>query len=299
MERDKATEHEPVASGDVMNAETRSGTPATVAVSASESHDVGAFGLSAGHLRDVVADIALEVLAADMDLAYGGDLREHGLTQLLFNLVVRYTRSEEMGTRTRITNHLAWPVHIAMPVEQIECLAAELRGTAELVLVGDDGTHLTLPERRGLRTRTPRPREWVEGLTAMRRFQRACTDARVVLGGQVAGYKGCMPGVAEEALLSLRAKQPLLLVGGFGGAARDVAETLGLAEPWRGSRHDWAGQSEIAGYTGADLNNGLSREENETLATTPFISQIVVLILRGLKRLSLRRNGDGEQPDHA
>ena len=43
------------------------------------------------------------------------------------------------------------------------------------------------------------------------------TRARIVLGGRVAGYKGRMPGIAEEALLSLQAQQPVFLLGGFGG----------------------------------------------------------------------------------
>lgn len=53
------------------------------------------------------------------------------------------------------------------------------------------------------------------------------SDARVVIGGRVEGYKGAMPGIAEEVLLSLKAGKPIFLVGGFGGCTRDLAETLG------------------------------------------------------------------------
>lgn len=270
----------------------RSPRPLTVAISASESPDLSAFGLGKGHLRDAVADMVLQVLAADMDISYGGDLRQYGLTRLLFELVPRYTSSEELGSRTRFTNHLPWPVHIGMPTERIERTAAEIREAAELVLVGKDGKPMTLEARRGVPTRTPGPDGWAAGLTAMRRFQCSCTDARVVLGGQVTGYMGRMPGVAEEALFSLRGRQPLFLVGGFGGAARDVAETLGLAEPWAGSRADWPGQTDFVDWTGDDLNNRLSREENELLATTPFVRQAIVLVLRGLLRLKADRVGD-------
>jgi len=58
---------------------------------------------------------------------------------------------------------------------------------------------------------------------------------------ELEGYRGTIPGIAEEASLSLEAGQPLFLVGGFGGCARDIAETLGLAERWAGSRDAWAG----------------------------------------------------------
>ena len=277
-----------------MSAEVQPSTPPKVAISASVSPDIGAFGLSEGHLRDMMADLAVHVLAADMDLAYGGDLRKDGFTELLFELVMRYTATRDWGRRTRVTNHLAWPVHIRTPVEKVECLAADLDGVAELALLGADGKRMTLQTRRGLRTREPSKTEWASGLTAMRRHQLSCTASRVVLGGQVAGYKGRMPGVAEEALFSIRARQPLFLIGGFGGATRDVAEVLGLAEPWTGSRKEWAGRREFEEWTGDDLNNGLSREENEILATTPLPSQVIVLVLRGFNRTRPdRTEGEG------
>ena len=51
----------------------------------------------------------------------------------------------------------------------------------------------------------------------MRRTMLAQTNARILLGGRVENYKGVMPGIAEEALLSLQVGQPLFLLGGFGG----------------------------------------------------------------------------------
>ena len=221
--------------------------PVTVAISTSDSPDMAALGLSEGHLKEATAELALQLLAAGTNLAYGGDLRAHGFTQLLFQLVLRYTSTSDLKSTVRVTNHLAWPVHIGTPVDRIEALAAELRGAAELVLLECDGLPLAMDTRRELPTREPSEDEWLSGLTAMREFQRTSTDARVLLGGQVANYKGRMPGVAEEALVSLRSGQPVFLIGGFGGCARDVAETLGLVEPWAGSRKRLAGPPEFRG----------------------------------------------------
>ena len=256
-----------------------------VAISTSDSPDMVALGLSEGHLREAMAELALQLLASDASLAYGGDLRAHGFTQLLFQLVMRYTSAADFESTVRVTNHLAWPVHIRISAEEIDALAAELQGTAELILLGCDGTTLTLDERRRLATREPSEAEWFSGLTAMREFQLSSTFARVLLGGQVANFKGRMPGVAEEALISFRSGQPLFLIGGFGGCARDVAETLGLVEPWAKSRSDWPGHGEFEQWTGQDLNNGLTPEENEHLASTPYIGNAVLLVLRGLHRL--------------
>jgi hypothetical protein len=108
------------------------------------------------------------------------------------------------------------------------------------------------------------------------------TQARIVLGGAVVQYKGLMPGIAEETLISLQAQQPLYLMGGFGGCARDIAETIGLVEPWATSRRNWQGQKSFSAFTGSDLNNGLTAEESATLARTPHVDQAITLILSGL-----------------
>jgi hypothetical protein len=94
-----------------------------------------------------------------------------------------------------------------------------------------------------------------------------------------------MPGVAEEALLSLQSEQPVFLLGGFGGCARDIAETLGLVDTWAGSREWWPGRAEFESFGSDSLKNGLSKEENRLLAQTPYTDQWLPLLLRGLGRL--------------
>lgn len=274
-----------MAGGRAIMSSAKQQMPMRVAISISDSPDMAAFGLSEGHVREAMAEVALQLLAADTNLAYGGDLRAHGFAQLLSQLVLRYTSTSDLKSTVRVANHLAWPVHVGTPMDRIEALAAELGWAAELVLLGCDGTPLAMDARRSLSTREPSEDEWLSGLTAMREFQLSVTDARVLLGGQVANYKGRMPRVAEEALVSLRAGQPVFLIGGFGGCARDVAETLGLVEPWTGSRNGWSGRRNLEAWTARDLNNGLSPEENEVLAGTPFIGQAVLLVLRGVHRL--------------
>jgi hypothetical protein len=91
-----------------------------------------------------------------------------------------------------------------------------------------------------------------------------------------------MPGLAEEALLSLEARQPLYLMGGFGGCARDVAETMGLISPWAASRSEWSNRATFKAFSVIDLNNGLTPDENAVLARTPHVDQAVTLVLRGL-----------------
>ena len=267
-------------------------TPPAVGISVSESPDLRALGLSDGHLRDAMAGIALHLLASGRSLAYGGDLRQHGFTELLAELMGRYEDHPRHGGTIVVTDYLAWPVHIRMTSNELATFSVEHEPAARLVFLTLDGARLALEQRLTLRAHDPHEDEWTKGLTAMRTTMRGDIQARVVLGGRVEGYKGAMPGIAEETSLSLEKGQPVFLLGGFGGCARDIAETLGLAECWAGSRGEWDGRRCFRKYSPDDLHNGLSREENVVLARTPHIQEAVTLVSRGLRRVF--SNGDGD-----
>ena len=264
----------------------------TVAISVSESPDMSVLGLSYAHLCDAMDRLALHLLASGASLAYGGDLRANGFTDLLFELVSRYQR-EESEVRIGVTSYLAWPVHVDKETDELKEISQSLAGTGELVCLTQNGHRLEPSEWNQRELHQPTDEEWATGLTSMRRVMREATQARVVLGGRVTDYRGDMPGVAEEALLSLKEGQPLFLLGGFGGCTRDIAETIELVEPRARAYPDWPNLQKFEAFSSSDLSNGLSEEENATLARTPHIDQAIVLVLRGLHRLKLlKENGD-------
>ena len=259
--------------------------PKTIAVSISESSDMDVLGLNNTHLREAFGEIALYLLADGVDLAYGGDLRQHGFTTLLFELCDRYRRDTRNKSTVTVTNYLAWPVHIAMPFAVLNKTTSYLRGFTRMDLVDLDGSKISFENRKGITSRNPSDKEWSAGLTAMRKLVCSETDAHVVLGGKTEGYKGKMPGVAEEVLVSFELNRPVFLIGGFGGCAGDIAETLGLVDAWTSDRPDWYCRRIFEHYGPDNLKNGLSLDENKILAKTPYISQAITLILRGLHRL--------------
>jgi len=266
----------------------------TIAISISESPDMPVLGLGDEHLQDAMAEMARHLLALGARLIYGGDLRQNGFSNLLFELVARHRRdADEDDTRTGVTNYLAWPVHIQQPVAELETQIVEVEDFAEIICLRIDGSSLPIEERRGLPSQVPTEQEWADGLTSMRITMMSSSDARIVVGGRVEGYKGAMPGIAEEVLISLKAGKPVFLVGGFGGCTCDIAETLGLIKPRTTSIPIWAGRTEFAGFTVANLNNGLTDEENATLAYTPHVDQAVTLILRGMMQLVKTGGAEG------
>ena len=256
-----------------------------IGISISESPDMRFLGFTDGHLKDAMAGFAIHLLSSGATLAYGGDLRGQGFTRLIFDLVLRYRPGQEA-----VANYLAWPVHATMKTKDIHELDDALQGFARLILVTLDGSPMSCKEHRTVSPNAVDDGKWCGGLTAMRQLMCVQTAARIVLGGKLEGYKGAMPGIAEETLLAIRAKQPVFLVGGFGGCARAIAEALGLADRWAGSRDTWQGRELFEESTEADLNNGLTSTENHQLATTPHIDQAITLVMTGLYRSRQRQH---------
>jgi hypothetical protein len=247
----------------------------SIALSVSDSPDLSTVGLNERHLRDVVVAVARFFLAAGATLLYGGDLRALGFTELLFELAAGYRRETEERRRA-VANLLAWPVHIALSQEELDRRRNRLGGSGSVVCLSVDGTVMSYQDRASLASKGPSDHEWTEGLTSMRRTLAQWCDAHVLLGGQTQRFRGKMPGIAQEALLTLEAGKPVFLIGGFGGCARDIAETMMLPErPHRRA---------LERVRVHDLGNGLTAAEAATLAQTAHTDEIIALILRGLQR---------------
>ena len=257
---------------------------AAVAISISDSADLTRLGMSHRHVALAMETTATFLLAFGYRLAYGGDLRRDGFAEQLFELVNRYDRTPWSQGRRGVIDYLSWSEYASLSRDDYHDLSLRLGNSAEVKCLAQNGTvleNLGFPE-----TRVEDRREIAASLTAMRRTMLRETSARIVLGGSVEDYAGSMPDVAEEALLTMQAGRPLYVVGGFGGCARHIGETLGIVPPRKDmplSR--WGGQEAFSDYCADSLNNGLTYDENCKLANTPHARQAVGLILRGLDRI--------------
>jgi hypothetical protein len=247
----------------------------SIAVSVSDSPDLAVLGLNERHLRDVVVAVGRFFLDAGATLVYGGDLRALGFTELLLREAAGYRREAEERRRA-VTNLLAWPVHMALSQKELDRSRKGWGESGSVVCLSLDGTVMSYPERASLASKGPSDQEWTQGLTSMRRTLAQWCDAHVLVGGQTQRFRGKMPGIAQEALLTLEARKPVFLIGGFGGCARDVAETMMPSErPHRRALERVRVDS---------LGNGLTAEEAARLARTAHVDEIITLILRGLRR---------------
>ena len=96
-------------------------------------------------------------------LAYGGDPRPHGFTELLAELVARYRGHPRHRATIVVTDYLAWPVHIRMTSDELSAFSAEHEPAVRLVFLSIDGARLARDERLKLGAHEPDQEEWGEG----------------------------------------------------------------------------------------------------------------------------------------
>ena len=262
-------------------------------ISVSESPDLMRLGLLESHFRLAIGEIARCVLVSGGHLAYGGHLDPGGYTAFLIKELERYSRRDRP-----LLVCLAWTIHRAIPLSQLvkEIRDLGLYGTIEcldrngsLIDPATSRTESPVHERDSNVQR--------ESLSALRRHMCEVTRGRVFIGGRKSGFQGEMPGVLEEAILSVQAGQPIYLAGGFGGVTLDIAYLLGIdTGDWLPRLHEAVAPDqrlvnglerlvELANRQGREsLNNGLTREENRKLAASHRPSEIAALVSIGLGR---------------
>lgn len=276
-----------------------------IAISISESPDSSSLGIGKAMFEDLSVELARHLLVSGAHLVYGGDLRPGGFTELFKDLAYQYGIYEKDKTlKNYFTNYLAWPIYIGMtPATQAEykscrvhCQKAAIPDTIPTDLHGQMVPPSTVENLY----------YWAESLKAMRLEMESNIDARIILGGRVAGFKGYMPGLYEEAIIAANSKHPIFLLGGFGGAASRLIKLLKgettsekLFEECC-SQHLYqkfvtylAKEKEEMNFKALDvfsynmdvLKNGLSKEDNERLFVTTNVTEIIALILKGLRSL--------------
>jgi hypothetical protein len=198
-------------------------------------------GMAMVHLQDMMVETARYLLSKGHTIAYGGDLTFEGsfnFTDLLFQL------SRAYGATNKIKNYSAFPLYTKITSQR----EAELFHVAEIVRIDPDT--LLSPKWKGVRYENATYEErtyldelfewksdhakqiWSSSLTAMRKQMTKDIDCRIVVGGKLTGYKGSMPGIAEETILCLKANIPVYIDGRFGGAAREVLQIIRQIQSW-------------------------------------------------------------------
>jgi hypothetical protein len=282
-----------------------------ISISDPSEEELITIGQRSSHLVQLSQDIARHLLARRAILIYGGDLREDGFTEFIFN-EAQALQARLQSRNIHINNYIAWPIY-KNDTDDIRRWKANYRPVASMIeelppadvkdLIPNEDSFLPPLNAQNLFV-------WSRCLTEMRNKMIENCDFRICAGGRHFGYKGRMPGVLEEIIIAVKKKRPLFLLGGFGGVTASVCRFIQDKNIPKELTLDWQIQhnpgykelldfcssrnvqysvdyDEIAGILkNVELNNGLTEEENNKLFTTPFIDEAIHIVIKGLNALS-------------
>lgn len=242
---------------------------------------------------------------------YGGDFRENSLTENMLDEIYaiyhQLHKDKKEPQNSVIYNYLASVIKVP---KEIKDLQEEYKGFFKII--SNKGTKPP-KEDKPINDLV----RWSESLTEMREKIVNDSDARILAGGKLCGYKGKMPGVLEEFWLSYKKNKPIYLMGGFGGCVHEICQLI----RGKGSRFlqsDWQKDYNL-GYESVqtelnklgkmpekldsivdeikkidiqDLadNAKLSKEEYEKLMTSPFSDECFYIVNKGLKEIKKSKN---------
>lgn len=279
-----------------------------VGISVSDNEELNELGFSNIHLRDITIEITRQLLINGAVMVYGGDLRNEGFTEIISELAYQY-RSKNEGTKNHFINYFSFPIyHNLKKSHRLEFK----KNRTEVVTIAPP-SELGRVEEKFIQPDTPENNYiWAKSLTHMRHKMISNSDARIFIGGKTNNYLGKMPGIIEEALIAFQLKKPVYLVGGLGGAAKEIINAIQgiqfsfhqtefhLDNEYKNFKsyynehtpNDPIDLAKVENYfqniclDNLSELNGLSVEENKRLFTTPHIPEIIFYIFKGLKRVN-------------
>jgi SLOG cluster2 len=208
-------------------------------------------GLGFEHVRELLIRLARPLLRNSASLAYAGHWEEPqdtNFTYILLRLISNEQEDSSFGgadTTSSIGllyNHSAWP-HYLQISRRIEAQWVDacriVRITQEQA--GFSGSQIAT-EADFVKQTSRAIFNAAVTLSAMRRLMTTGTSinipgasqpevipqvmSRIMLGGRLEKFSGFLPGIFEEALVTLEKGYPLYILGGFGGAAEVLAKAI-------------------------------------------------------------------------
>mgnify|MGYP003643368806 CR=1 FL=1 len=220
-----------------------------VALSVSDAPDRARLGFPQREIDRAVLTICTTLVRAGAEIGYGGNLDPNGYTFKIF----RHLAGAYAGMRDTPFHHfIPEPVARNTSYEHLYEALNEGRGVVQTKIARGDAFFKARLGGGGIRldgkivqndtqltawfAEVPCPLA-TNAYSTARRMMSECCDARVILGGKMGIladptdiYDGAMPGIVEESILALEAGKPLIILGAFGGATRDIAIALGLLD---------------------------------------------------------------------
>jgi hypothetical protein len=174
-----------------------------VGVSISEAEDLAGAGFTRDDINLVTVELCRRLLALGAQVVLGYQWRPGGIMEQVTRFAQAYHMESGGSGQPIVHNVMAWPDKASLSEFDREQLK-------DLVRIYE-------PEE---------PLERAEALTAMRRHITQIAKARICLSGKMKSYDGSMPGLIQEAFLSIEQRQPVYISAMMGGAAAAMIESI-------------------------------------------------------------------------
>lgn len=288
------------------NSSVLAGTKIGLSISPTSDNELMLLGQEKVHLKKLSQMLAQKMIRNGAQLIYGGDLRNDGFTEFLFEEAA-IIQGKTQGSDILVKNYTMWPQYLLQD-DEYKNWSANYKGICEFVKMPPaPDVENEVDTSVAVVTDTIHNKYVVSRcLTHMRKAMIADCDFRISAGGKMTQYIGCMPGILEEIYIAITEKKPLYLLGGFGGITSKLCCYLQIGEIPKELSLDWQkinnkyyndllleyvkhnksiDYSWLSELTINSLNNGLSEDDNLRLFNTPFVDEAIHLITKGIRNL--------------
>lgn len=256
-----------------------------IGLSVSETEELGNLGYDSSDVNRFVVRLAESLLSFGGRLVFGHDWRPGGVMEAVAALALRYSPPplNESGRRAssdapviNLVAHPDVPFLARGPTdEQLPDLSEAALDLKHRLVGVVDARQVSVPDSRAHSAASR-----ADKLTLLRRELARIADVRICAGGKTRDFQGRMPGVLEEAMLTINEDRPVFAAGLFGGATDLVIEGLsgGSIAP-RNRRFSQQYLAEIKSL-GRTRHQALTDEEENAVWSSSSIEQSIELLLR-------------------
>ncbi|WP_038164482.1 hypothetical protein [Verrucomicrobium sp. BvORR106] len=247
-----------------------------IGISISESEDLPAIGLDARAVNDFTVDICRRLIALGACVVLGHDWRAGGIMESVTKFALAYRGEHGKPSHPLIQNVLAAPDMPGLSEDERKELQSYVvtRSVTWAPEIRTENSESEISQYS--KSFHPGSESRAANLFAMRYELAKRCDIRLVIGGRILGHQGKVPGLIEEAWLTMESGKPVLCSTGLGGVAERIVDPSRNEElPWVSHAMDMF--RKLDRFRGRSGRDALCIPSN-SLSTGALIAQMVKVL---------------------
>jgi len=181
-----------------------------VGISISEAEDLASTGFTSDDINFVTVELCRRLVALGAQVVLGHQWRPGGIMEQVTRFAQAYHMESGASEQPIVHNVMAWPDKASLSKDDQKQLESLVR----------------IYELEEPRAAAEQSLKRAKALTEMRQHITRLAKARICLSGKMKSHEGSIPGVIEEAFLSINEGQPVYLSAMMGGAAAALVDCI-------------------------------------------------------------------------